>query len=54
MEGKDLDINKLVKFWVESSDDDYKINFYKLCTENFTTEWIGKIKECRTWIKLML
>jgi|LSQX01.3.fsa_nt_gb hypothetical protein len=34
--------------------DDYKNSFYKLCTDDFTKEWITKTKECRLWIKTML
>jgi len=34
--------------------DDYKNSFYKLCTDDFTKEWVTKIKECRLWIKTML
>ncbi|MBI5323856.1 MAG: HEPN domain-containing protein [Ignavibacteriae bacterium] len=31
--------------------DDYKENFYKLCTKEFTVTWLNKIKEYRQWIK---
>jgi len=30
--------------------DDYKGNFYKLCTKQFTEFWLNKIKEYRQWI----
>ena len=33
--------------------DSYKEEFYKKCTLDFTTEWIGKIKELQLWIKGM-
>ncbi|GHT18423.1 hypothetical protein AGMMS4957_00710 [Bacteroidia bacterium] len=25
-----------------------------ICTHEYTTEWMGKIKDCRVWIKAML
>ena len=31
--------------------DDYKLEFYKLCTKKFTMEWVKKIEEIRQWIK---
>jgi hypothetical protein len=31
--------------------DDYKKEFYKLCTPDYTRYWIEKIKIIRTWIK---
>jgi len=31
--------------------DSYKEAFYKKCTLEFTSEWIGKIKTLREWIK---
>ena len=32
--------------------DSYKEEFYKKCTEEFTTEWIDKIKELQLWIRV--
>jgi HEPN domain-containing protein len=31
--------------------DSYKEAFYKKCTQDFTTEWIEKIKILQSWIK---
>ena len=31
--------------------DDYKMEFYKTCTQEFTKEWIDEIKGFRKWIK---
>ncbi len=31
--------------------DDYKMEFYKTCTQEFTKEWISEIKGFRKWIK---
>ena len=31
--------------------DDYKMEFYKTCTKEFTQEWVDEIKGFRTWIK---
>lgn len=54
---------ELITFWIESSDrdfkiraryDDYKSEFYKLCTKEFTKEWVKKIKGIRLWLKKML
>jgi HEPN domain-containing protein len=56
----DLDSNRIVmldsisRFNINARYDDYKQSFYQLCTDNFTTEWIEKIKDCRIWIKMML
>jgi len=49
-----IDVDRIVKHWVETSEDDYKKEFYKLCTPDFTKEWIDRIKTIRTWIKGML
>lgn len=31
--------------------DNYKQDFYKLCTKEFTDIWIGNITKLREWIK---
>jgi hypothetical protein len=33
---------------------DCKREFYKLCTPDYTKNWIERIKNIRTWIKEML
>jgi hypothetical protein len=44
----------IIDHWIDGANDDYKQSFHSLCTENFTSEWIDKIKNIRTWIKQML
>jgi hypothetical protein len=31
--------------------DDYKMEFYKKCSKDFTEKWIEIIKELRAWLK---
>lgn len=47
-------LDSISRFNINARYDDYKQSFYKLCTDSFTEEWIGKINECRLWIKTML
>ncbi len=47
-------LDSISRFNISARYDDYKQSFYKLCTDNFTTEWIDKIENCRIWIKMML
>lgn len=47
-------LDKITSFNLNARYDDYKREFYLLCTIDFTKEWIEKIKTIRTWIKLML
>jgi len=47
-------LDSITRFNINARYDDYKQSFYKLCTNNFTSQWIEKIKECRLWIKTML
>lgn len=47
-------LDKITSFNLNARYDDYKREFYKLCTVEFTTEWIDKIKILRSWIKQML
>jgi len=55
-----FDDNKLIiietisQFNIQARYDDYKRNFYKLCTLEYTVTWIENIKEIRLWIKTML
>ena len=58
-EDLNFDVDKIVKHWIETSNlnaryDDFKREFYSLCTTDFTKDWIEKIKTIRTWIKQML
>lgn len=47
-------LDKITSFNLNARYDDYKREFYSLCTVEFTKEWIEKIKIIRSWIKKML
>ena len=47
-------LDKITSFNLNARFDDYKREFYSLCTLDFTKEWIEKIKTIRSWIKQML
>jgi len=47
-------LDKITSFNINARYDDYKREFYTLCTEEFAEDWIEKIKILRSWIKLML
>ena len=47
-------LDSISRFNLKARYDDYKESFYTLCTDEFTKEWVEKIKECRKWIKTML
>jgi HEPN domain-containing protein len=47
-------LDKITSFNLNARYDDYKREFYKLCTPEFTKEWVEKIKLIRLWIKEML
>jgi len=47
-------LDEITSFNLNARYDDYKKEFYKLCTPDFTQNWIEKIKIIRTWIKEML
>ena len=53
-EDKKIILDTVTIFNIKARYDDYKQNFYKLCTDNFTKEWVDKIKDTRSWIKSML
>lgn len=48
-----MDIEKIKNHWIEISYDDYKKEFFNLCTHEFTELWIDRIKELREWLKKM-
>ncbi len=52
-EQKDF-LDTLTSFNIKARYDDYKLNFYKICTKTFATEYIAKIKDFRIWIKKLL
>jgi HEPN domain-containing protein len=45
---------RITTFNINARYDDYKKEFYKICTKEFTDEWISKIKILQQWIKQML
>jgi HEPN domain-containing protein len=45
---------KITTFNLNARYDDYKQEFYMMCTMDFAEEWIGKIKILQKWIKQML
>jgi HEPN domain-containing protein len=47
-------VETISQFNIRARYDDYKRNFYKLCTAEYAKEWIEKIKDIRLWIKTML
>jgi len=44
-------LDAITLFNINSRYDSYKHDFYKMCTKEFTTEWIGKIKKLHVWIR---
>jgi len=47
-------VETISQFNIRVRYDDYKRNFYKLCTPEYTKTWIENINEIRIWIKTML
>ena len=47
-------VETISQFNIRARYDDYKRNFNKLCTPDYTKLWIEIIKEVRLWIKTML
>ena len=45
---------KITTFNLNARYDDYKKEFYTMCTIDFAKEWIEKIKILQQWIKQML
>ena len=50
-EEQQIELDSITRFNIRARYDDYKQSFYRLCTIEFTKEWIIKINECRLWIK---
>jgi len=44
----------ITAFNINARYDDYKMSFKQRCTPDYTTEWIVKLKELRTWIKQLI
>jgi HEPN domain-containing protein len=47
-------LDEITSFNLNARYDDYKKEFYKLCTADYTKAWIEKIKHIQKWIKEML
>ena len=44
-------LDEITSFNLNARYDDYKNEFNKLCTKEYTNRWINNIKIIRTWIK---
>jgi HEPN domain-containing protein len=51
---KEVIIETISQFNIRTRYDDYKQEFYRLCTREYAVEWIDKITAIRIWIKTML
>jgi hypothetical protein len=47
-------LDQITAFNLNARYDDYKREFYSMCTPGFTRDWIEIIKILRKWIKQML
>jgi HEPN domain-containing protein len=47
-------LDTITSFNINARYDDYKKEFYNLCTKEYAILWIDRIKELRTWIEQML
>jgi len=47
-------LDMITTFNINARYDDFKREFYSLCTHDFTLLWTEKIKTLREWIKTML
>ena len=47
-------LDKITSFNINARYDDFKREFYSMCTPKFTKDWINEIKNIRLWIKQML
>jgi len=47
-------LDTITSFNINARYDDYRREFYNLCTQQYTELWINKIKELREWIRTML
>ena len=54
MDKQEFSKEKLIQYWLASSDDDYKMSFQKMCTPEFTAQWIERLKQKRLWIKKLI
>lgn len=47
-------LDEITSFNINARYNDYKKEFYNLCTPEFTLKWIERIKIIRSWIKKLL
>jgi HEPN domain-containing protein len=47
---KDI-LDTVTTFNIRARYDDYKMEFHKKCSKEFTKKWVGSIEEMRKWIK---
>lgn len=47
-------LDEITSFNLNARYDDYKREFYKLCTDDYTRTWVENIIHIRIWIKQML
>ena len=47
-------LDKITSFNINARYEDYKREFYSLCSVSYTEEWITKINTLQKWIKQML
>jgi len=45
---------EVTEFNINVRYEDYKMDFYRKCSKEYTEEWIEKIKHYRQWIKMQL
>ena len=44
----------ITAFNINARYDDYKMSFKKLCTPEFTKEWVERLKKLRPWLKTLI
>ncbi|MBE0647974.1 MAG: HEPN domain-containing protein [Bacteroidales bacterium] len=53
--GEQLDmLDVITTFNISARYEDFKLEFYRRCTKDFTETWVNNIKELRQWIKSQL
>ena len=50
-EGKKAELATITALNIQARYDDYKMSFQNKCTQEFTEQWIDKLKEIRLWIR---
>ncbi len=53
-EEQKLLLDKINDFNIQARYPDYKLEFYKRCTEEYTSDYLGKIKEFYQWFSSQL